>query len=733
MAPSTRSRSITRAYRSSPAPTQVSFPARRKAIRTYGQGPSSARSLRQQTLTQIDYIQPVDPEPRLLMPAEEEERPQKRRRTMDDTPSSSFHTQTLTQLLSEKGEEDDGLLQIRDSDDEDGSEMEFPEVQQRDTHGKSRDQETDDDRATSIIPQTPSHRRIMVDLTEVPSSQSTPATPAPNKCFISPIRSPLKEKSLNAKAPPPSLETRMKRPRGLVIQDSYSSVNGSWSSDQVQSPAKIVSPAQARRWWPDIPPASVELGETMTRNHSMVEEVSDRTPTGSRRRTLTEIPDSDAELESLGPSPEKPSTLPTTPKAPGANADETRFGTLRSLREETPGADEDPCDEEESTSPPGTPTPIARRLHLDLCSQELEEMPGEMLATPEAGERGNQARSQFLTQGLESQRVPLEIIRAMGPQTDRSDVILSVHPGPAEDMVKGMKNHEFRNYKIPAQVARIWIYVTHPICELRYMANIGPAAQPGEIDGESGLGNADFNSGKSGYKFAHELLQVYQLNNPVPLQMMKENGWVGSSPQKYVYVPPAVVGQLLANLRCALFDEDPAGDNEGMSISQELEEQLRSDIIHSTQLPSEGHDAVIPSSQGPSSPEVERHSTARLDGVFTKPSLPARAQHQSQRTPTKTAATAYQAIPPSQATTASEPSSPAAHSPEKSLRRPALSSSGPSFPDYAEDEEGSHLRLAGGGPFSLVSSQPMLPDSLLVDDARLPPVILDSDDEGSDG
>lgn len=657
---------------------------------------------------------------------------------MGDTPSSSFHTQTLTQLLSGKGEEDDdGLGLIKDSDDDEEDEMELPEIRQGNTSKNSRERGTVS-RSASIIPQTPSHRKITVDLTEIPSTQSSPFSPGPRNSFLSPIRSPLKDKSANINAPPPTVKSIMKRPRHLVVQNSYSSVNSSPLSGRTQSPAKVSS-ARARQC-PDLPPASVELGESMAKNSPAIDDTPAQTPRRNPRRIWVEVPDSDAELESVGPSPEKVDTTPGTPRF-CSNTNEVTPVTHNPLREQSKGEgdSEEPCHEDEFTAGPETPTPLVRKDHLRFSSQEPEEMyeaipvtPSHMSsAVPRAGRTETQARSQF-TQAMESQRIPMEVIRAMGPQTDRSDIIISIHPGPAEDIVNGTKNHEFRNYKIPTQVSRIWIYVTHPICELRYMAVIGPAKQPGEVDDENGLGNAEFDSGASGYKFAHELLQVYQLNNAVPLATMKENGWVGSPPQKYVYTPPAVVGQLLANLRCALFDENVAGNDHGLSISQEVEEQLRSDIFHSTQIAADGRGVTIPSSRGPS-PEADRPSTAtQVDDVFAKPSLPARIQSEViQRTPTKPGAAPF-IVPPSQATTASEPSSPV-QSPEKSPIRPEPFSqlSGLSFPEYA-DERSFLKQLPAGLPFSLSSSQPMLPESLFVDDVRQPPIILDSDDEGSD-
>ncbi|PHH72931.1 hypothetical protein CDD83_4846 [Cordyceps sp. RAO-2017] len=62
MAPETRSRGAappSRVYHSSPALQQAQFPSRRrKIVRTYGR--QTAASLRQQTLTQIDFVSSFD-------------------------------------------------------------------------------------------------------------------------------------------------------------------------------------------------------------------------------------------------------------------------------------------------------------------------------------------------------------------------------------------------------------------------------------------------------------------------------------------------------------------------------------------------------------------------------------------------------------------------------------------------------------------------------------------------
>ncbi|KAK2597836.1 hypothetical protein N8I77_012597 [Diaporthe amygdali] len=318
----------------------------------------------------------------------------------------------------------------------------------------------------------------------------------------------------------------------------------------------------------------------------------------------------------------------------------------------------------------------------------------------------------YKSQAFESQRVPFERIQQLGPQTDRSDIIISVHPDHAEQIAEGVKTHEFRNYRIPQTVARIWMYITKPVCALKYMATISGAKEPGEISpDDSGVGNEEFNQGK-GPKFAYELKQVYQLNNPVSLKRMKENGWVEEAPAKYVYVPPAVLGELMGNLRCALFVEpgEPQSSQVDMSVSQEVEMQLRSDIAHSTQLdhmrssplqsqrrPDTGDADIIPSSQGrrkePASSPPHETIAATDKPVFAKPAVPPsrsqRSVHWVEDSPVGKRALSPQhaadnpaTVRPSQATTASAPSSPSQRLPSYREQQPIVipSQSQPSIP-----------------------------------------------------
>ncbi|KAK4209779.1 hypothetical protein QBC37DRAFT_429828 [Rhypophila decipiens] len=957
-----------RTYHSTPAaPQQVHFPARRTTIvKTYSSRRSaSARTLRQQTLTQIDYVKQAETsnESALEPSPSKPERPQKRRKTMGDAPSSSFHTQTLTQFLSNKGDKDqeDDLLQIKDSDGEDDDDVwEIPDYEEelptlpkpRGSSGKRKQPTRDVEQAepkgkkkgkgkaalfAPHVPSTPSSKRIKVNLDEVPSSQPTPFTPALED--VTPLylkrlgppgedRSPLKERSTNI-APTPTLEDVSKRPRNLVIQDSYSTGSSARFSSSLagSSPNKKAdeTPKNAPRREPlaELPVGSFDLGEDA--GNQSEQETPTRPRTGSAKRVYHEIPDSDEELESVGPSPmtnksiqsqhyklnseqesqeivsvgdgevniSAPSSppgvvnVPRTPHKVQSTAGRTRsqvsqrrtpatpviyedpsapapntpvifedpdagdqivmespappFQVLGAApdaialsdppRPKTPVLDEDSAStasESEDAGPgPGTPTPIARKVQIQLPPSSAAEEDEIFLETPRRisprkpspkkhtlaashrhtqGKSQHQGKSQLYSQGLESQRVPLEVIRNMGPITDRSDILISIHPEPLKEIVAGTKDHEFRSYKLPEETTRLWIYTTRPVGEVRYMARIGPPRKQGEPNSQSGLGNAEFNNGEMGANMhAYELIQVYELNNPVPQAEMKEHGMGDKAPQRYRIVPPAIVGQLLGNLKRALFaegneldeDEEEEDDLDGgpdLTVSQELEEQIRSDIIGSTQVvPAHEEVEVIPASQEDPPPPprtvekmkaavaipkvAETPKTSRRAGfvgdlprkddeIFARPALPRAApppapapaptggsrfssrirsqrsqqQQQQQQYQLPRVPTNFNGLRPSQATTASQVSSPGV-SPSKlhsssslsSVPRPSTSDGPDVLRQLDDDYDGGDSSPLRVGTVSQLNRM-VMQDSLMVDEVRPPPmpVILDSDDEGEE-
>ncbi|KAK0739071.1 hypothetical protein B0T21DRAFT_361885 [Apiosordaria backusii] len=967
MPPQTRARATpaapaSRVYESTPTVRQVQFPPRRRNMRTYGRTSTPtgmSRLLRQQTLTQIDYVQQTPPPAELR--EDEDELPttvpratfkpkkqprDKRRKTLGDAPSSSFHTQTITQMYSMTTKtEEDNELRIKDSEDEhDEDELELPCLP---SANMSRKEESPERKATRLVssgPQTPSTKRIKVNLDEVPSSQPTPFTPMLERYSPGSGQSPLKNKSTNVDASAPTVESVTRRPRDLVIEDSFSPGGGLPSSSSIleETPTKAKS-SQKRKREPlaEISLGSMELGQD--------DNSTEATPT---KKSYMEIPDSDDELASIGSTPfhtphksqgvvgepgsdahlRYPGVVPgsgtsnkenCTPRsgqnnarnfstnddeAPGTptptNKRTTRLSsqkrssaqpssqrllsqrsaskslvpqktssTVEQAEEEDLTASEDELSELSCTPPrpsssksktptprhnpepnilrsilrkaaerptnaspskqprgnttpqyltsesstdqgPTTPTPIRKTVQIQLppppsntlgaSSEEQEEEeeeeqevyketpqkphPPKSSPTPQrATQRMTQARSQFWTQGWESQRVPLHVIESLGPQTDHSDIVISVDPEIVNEIVEGRRDHEFREYRFPPQVLRVWMLATDPINEIKYMAVIGPAKQPGEIDGDSGYkGNAEFNRAETKFKFAHELVQVYRLNNPVPLEDMDEHGMGKTAPVRWKYLPPAVVGQLIANLRNAVFvepggeapqaeqflredlEEEEAEEEEeeqetqgtsGVTISQQVAEQLRSDIIQSTQVAlGQGagfgqvedemdvlnDDTVIPASPEQTLPPIPA-SQAR---EFARPGAPRSSQRIRNQHRPSTPSTVRRVgrtrniIRSSQATTASNQSSPTT-SPAKSLGasvpRPHMPGSSelslPELLDVDMDDDGeTQLPVPRGiiasSSQAFATAQDSSDMGMDSEDVRRPPsIIFDSDQE----
>ena len=769
--------------------------------------PSSSKDSRRRTMG--DQLDPV-----------QKSRSSKRRKTMGDTPSmsisSSFHTQTLTQFLSNKDEDEEPLL-IDDSeaeaDDDFGLVMETP-TKPRDGRPPSEggeaasannqlDQATGSQRSKLATPKRTTK-------TEIPSSESPAITPMLMR--YSPLgkrKSPLQGKSTNVDAPSPILRSAHKRSRDLVIQDTYSTVDSSPTTVGTPTPkatTKFGTPKRLRFEIPDNK-ENITPGRTKPKSPKPLRKTPARPP-------LREVPDSDAEdeesvaafdtdaevSESTDVPPESPTPLRRAAEPEsyyGHIGEETQAEILSSdhLQDRdpepenyTPKAASNSAVMEAVAETPSKSPCLDIPEHDRPANPIVEESPIAAPPAPAADETEESGMTQGpadtqYTQGLESQRLSLEDIHAMGPQTLRSDIMVSLHPEHLSKIVDGTKNHEFRVWKIPAEVSRVWLYATKPVSELRYMCVFGPPKAPGEVEDEQGAGNRAFNHGKTVNKYAYEVLQVYELNDPVSLQEMLRKGWVKGAPQKYNYVPPAVVGALTANLRCALFAEGeepeaeaeaeagevvspaggpPASSAKHVTESQEIREQIQTDVAYSTQHPSSdlGHleataavvedeeeDEIIPSSQtdlprkGPSPKRGARNAAnpgedAGGGGTFAKPSLPntspatqgqGRGQEtQSQRRSQREREKQSSYVRPSQATTVTQMSS----SPAGDRRTDGGGGSGSGSRHHQNHYHHHHHSLRSS---QFLTRSQMLPDSLLNDETREPPpIIWDSADEESD-
>lgn len=868
MTPQTRSRGVpppSRVYNSTPAQQQVRFTPRRKIVRTYGkqnkkkQEELNLRTMRQQTLTQIDFVSSFEGghDPITLSDSEEEEleyeiqdkendvgdqgdqieteddddpdqgpasssrkrrassrktatgkatakrrrtlgndpeseiestttKNSNRRKTTGEAPSSSYHTQTLTQFLGRDGPHPQ---YIRDSEDEDEGFQEWlglptnPEIHNKVASPVKRRQirfapnsqhiqdsashDNDSTREESIIPQTPRKRAKSV---EIPSSSqlSTPPSisslasfmvdrygppgqdPSPVKNLSSPARAPLRE------LPGQPRTSTTPRRHGRIIQDSYAT--DSWESigltpprrgilqplpidleEESSSLSEVVETPTKLRWRGE----STELGERTARLTSPSPGMKRVSPGKGKKSVLLEIPDSEDEGDGFDDS------------AGGLDDDEDDEDTFIAGSQTQLVMSEIASSEEELARKTPTPPNDTRGTASATSCTESRPQPSKSTSPPRALAPSSQPTTFPLpsspskppfrhrkpvhrplpptqTQPLESQRVPIATLQSLPPASARSDILLPITQEVLDGVLEGFQVDITLPFKIPTQVVRFWLFEDDI---LRFMA----CAEHGRVT--------------AGPAWSYRLVQVYELNNPMEGDDIREEGWVDRVITRYSYIPPAVVGQLLWNLRHAIFrnaesqcqDQDQDQDGSGkvdlfinssqpmpaeaapaptpsISVSQQVEAQLQSDIANSTQVPT-SDDILVPST-----PEVERPSK-------TTPRAAQTASSPTTIRPPRFTASSFRAsrpaVRPSQTTTASQASTPDGHSSYVS-RTPAAHSSGSLGFDDGHGPS-SPIQMPQGyisGSSQLLTKSQMLPDSLVRDDMRIPGEIWDSDDEG---
>ena len=114
------------------------------------------------------------------------------------------------------------------------------------------------------------------------------------------------------------------------------------------------------------------------------------------------------------------------------------------------------------------------------------------------------------------------------------DIFLSIKPKFTNLMVSREKTYEFRKYKPKDQIKRIWLYLTSPNSELKYIAEVGEVVEyPTQIS-EGGIGNTDFNQGLKISKFAFPILHLDELVEGIPIKILRSR-FNFNSPQRYIY------------------------------------------------------------------------------------------------------------------------------------------------------------------------------------------------------
>ncbi|KJZ74574.1 hypothetical protein HIM_05924 [Hirsutella minnesotensis 3608] len=855
MAPETRSRGAappSRVYHSSPSLQQAQFPSRRKKIRTYGR--QTPARLRQQTLTQIDFVssfegQDEEDDVVVLTDSEEEgrdkenENPKRvpvkhktensgrkvlaeiaepeveradqnqmpessnsrrrhvggkskrkstvppspkaskgkrrrtlgddadfdggdddkaaRRRTMGDSPASSkFHTQTLTQFLGHRtliaDSDDDEPLTASSDHDEDNGFLDWlgdpgsPSIGRRKTAdrpllspriqgkpGKSAarhgSQTTMRSREESVIPQTPVKRDTTVRYA-IPADTSAGLKAQidrygpPNVHF-----SPLKDRSSPAVVQPLSELTGT--PRHLQATPTRRRTS---PLKTLSARKKAASPKKTRGGREVIPDSDEDDG-------------FDQESVQDDERCYAAGVETQFVMHALASTEEQGMKLPCSDLAQPSSTISPAPAALRASSAAAEAAASSTSSLSDPPSPKVSESPTlqsSRKTHTKPLRKPIH----------------HNHSSQLYSQPLESQRVPIAVLQSLPPPGARSDIILPIDDASLDPLLSGHVLHISKPFKIPDQVVRFWLLGD---AMLRYMVCVEPAD--------------DASTDTARWRYTSK--QVYELNNPMLEEDMREEGWFDGPISKYAYLPPAVVGQLLWNLRHAVFgdgsqdsDEDVpeeamlpptgkpgrrgseqqgyAGDETpstaGMTVSQQVDAQIHSDIAQSTQLvPStpnakhgdRKHHVIVDTTP------VKRHSVAAQKMpsspsdahdvvISSSPRLPLAPPRRPYSRPVPTPS---QPLPrPSQATTvsqASTPEKPQSHrqpSPGRvQVCRPIQQESSGSlaFLDSANSYASVAVSSSPAPASQLLTKSQMLPETLLRDHSQPPAEIWDSDSD----
>jgi hypothetical protein len=105
---------------------------------------------------------------------------------------------------------------------------------------------------------------------------------------------------------------------------------------------------------------------------------------------------------------------------------------------------------------------------------------------------------------------PFSISLCFSSSSSSPHVILAISPENASNIRSGIKDHEFRKYRLPPDARFLWLYETAPLHGISTIIEVDSLRLPGQVTG-SGLGSADFNAGYKASRFAYPILRVLRL------------------------------------------------------------------------------------------------------------------------------------------------------------------------------------------------------------------------------
>lgn len=322
------------------------------------------------------------------------------------------------------------------------------------------------------------------------------------------------------------------------------------------------------------------------------------------------------------------------------------------------------------------------------------------------------------TQGLplESQRVAVSILHTFSPTSPRSDILLPLQDDAFNDLLGGFTLSIPLPFKIPDSVARAWLFNSKTT---RYVADI--TTRPASPDPAG--------------TWVYNVDQIYELNNPTSEDDMRAEDWIYGQIGRYVYFPPAVVSQLLYNLRHPVFSTEDASVTQLSNVSTPRPDRVKSPVEAISEIKSAagGHAANSEAIQSTLEDGNAVPGSKSGEEVETTPSVdPASDVHSSTIHP----ANASQTSTSSQLSTLDVLTCPEPlPSQDGGLQDGAHSSDSVRFLNHSSSIAVPFSILESSMPldasYQLLTKSQMLPDSLLRDDQTMPDEIWDSDDISS--
>lgn len=617
----------------------------------------------------------------------------KRRRTLDVEASN----RRSANQKSNTGSSPSDRVIVADSDDEDGLDEDPPEdFLQWLGDGSSRE----DSPANISTKVTASQAETEDDSDEAPKQREDsviPQTPVKNIRFQLPDSASLETPSTARIArygPPGSTQSPSKlskvstptRHTDSLIQDSYATEG--WSSPLAATPVSSKSERLAFTTPIGVASPSPEIRRKIPAAMLRQEPTSELTEQSSQSEaaansavnpTIYEIPDSDAEDGYSDYDYTEPTAVEQAQSREHEDAFETGNETQLILNQlATSTSQWAPSSTKSGTLPSQAPSSPSNTPFSSAREQQPPRRLRRPITYPFQGTQGIP---------LESQRVAVSILHTFAPTSPRSDILLPLADDNFTSLLDGYTLSISLPFKIPDSVSRAWLFNSKTT---RYVADI--STRPADPN-ETGT-------------WIYGVNQVYELNNPTSESDMRAEEWIHGQIGRYVYFPPAVVSQLLYNLRHPVFDtEDPQSSNAA--------------------TPRPTSPAVAETTAGQREEEAEVIQSTPDD--ITPP-------HVVMPPPANLLPNSSQASTASQLSTLDVLTCP---EPEQSIpaQETGHSSDSVRFLDDASSVAipfsmtGSSMPIDAS--YQLLTKSQMLPDSLLRDDHTMPDEIWDSDDSGN--